>query len=46
MQVLFAPLRAFLFFFECICGNGSRIKSCLTLFYEGRAITQSLKQAA
>ena len=31
MQVLLAPLRAFLFCFEFIFGNGSRIKLCLTL---------------
>lgn len=31
MQVLSVPLRALLFCFEFVFGNGSRIKSCLTL---------------
>ena len=37
MQVLFAPLRALLFCFEFVFGNGSRIKSCLTPFFSFRA---------
>ena len=35
MQVLSVPLRALLFCFEFVFGNGSRIKSCLTLMALG-----------
>ena len=37
MQVPLAPLRAFLFCFEFIFGNGSLVKSCLTLMSDPMA---------
>ena len=37
MQVLFTPLRAFLFCFEFIFGNGSLVKSWLTLMSDPMA---------